>query len=46
MLRQSGVDAGRWLARRLMQEYGLTSHQPVKHRYGEIQTTAQHHQTY
>lgn len=25
MLRQSGVDAGRWLARRLMQECGLTS---------------------
>ncbi|MGP3279570.1 IS3 family transposase [Serratia bockelmannii] len=33
MLRQSGVDAGRWLARRLMQECGLTSRQPVKHRY-------------
>lgn len=33
MLRQSGVDAGRWMARRLMQECGLTSRQPVKHRY-------------
>lgn len=33
MLRQSGIDAGRWLARRLMQECGLTSRQPVKHRY-------------
>lgn len=33
MLRQSGVDAGRWLARRLMQECGLASRQPVKHRY-------------
>lgn len=33
MLRQSGVDAGRWLARRLIQECGLTTHQPVKHRY-------------
>ncbi|WP_081364458.1 DDE-type integrase/transposase/recombinase, partial [Yersinia ruckeri] len=33
MLRQSGVNAGRWLARRLMQECGLTSRQPVKHRY-------------
>ncbi len=33
MLRQSGVDAGRWLARRLMREYGLTSRQPVKHHY-------------
>lgn len=33
MLRQSGVDTGRWLARRLMQECGLTSRQPVKHRY-------------
>jgi putative transposase len=33
MLRQSGVEAGRWLARRLMQECGLTSRQPVKHRY-------------
>jgi len=33
MLRQSGVDAGRWLARRLMQECALTSRQPVKHRY-------------
>lgn len=33
MLRQSGVDAGRWLVRRLMQECGLTSRQPVKHRY-------------
>ena len=31
MLRQSGVDAGRWLARRLMRECGLTSRQPVKH---------------
>ncbi len=30
MLRQSGVDAGRGLARRLMREYGLTSRQPVK----------------
>ena len=33
MLRQSDVDAGRWLARRLMREYGLTSRQPVKHHY-------------
>ncbi len=33
MLRQNGVDAGRWLARRLMQECGLTSSQPLKHRY-------------
>ncbi len=33
MLRQSGVEAGRWLARRLMQECGLISCQPVKHRY-------------
>ncbi|EOV8484590.1 IS3 family transposase [Klebsiella aerogenes] len=33
MLRQSGVNAGRWLARRLMQECGLTSSQPVKHHY-------------
>ncbi|MGT5469215.1 IS3 family transposase [Escherichia coli] len=33
MLRQSGVDAGRWLARRLMRECGLTSRQPVKHHY-------------
>lgn len=33
MLRQSGVDAGRWLARQLMRECGLTSRQPVKHRY-------------
>lgn len=33
MLRQSGVDTGRWLARRLMQECGLTSRQPAKHRY-------------
>nr|WP_244597516.1 hypothetical protein [Escherichia coli] len=33
MLRQSGVDAGRWLARRLMWECGLTSRQPVKHHY-------------
>ena len=33
MLRQSGVDAGRWLARRLMRKYGLTSRQPVKHHY-------------
>ncbi|KGA51285.1 hypothetical protein DJ39_2339 [Yersinia ruckeri ATCC 29473] len=33
ILRQSGVNAGRWLARRLMQECGLTSRQPVKHRY-------------
>ncbi|GAB0592508.1 hypothetical protein DZ11F43_37450 [Escherichia coli] len=33
MLRQSGVDAGRWLARRLMWECGLTSQQPVKHHY-------------
>lgn len=33
MLRQSGVNAGRWLARRLMQECGLTSRQPVKHHY-------------
>ncbi|MHA0273244.1 IS3 family transposase [Enterobacter ludwigii] len=33
MLRQSGIDAGRWLARRLMQECGLTSRQPVKHPY-------------
>ncbi|KGA34624.1 transposase [Pectobacterium odoriferum] len=33
MLRQSGIDAGRWLARRLMQECGLTSNQPVNHRY-------------
>lgn len=32
MLRQSGVDAGRWLAQRLMQECGLTSRQLVKHR--------------
>lgn len=32
MLRQSCVNAGRWLARRLMQECGLTSRQPVKHR--------------
>lgn len=33
MLRHSGVDAGRWLARRLMRECGLTSRQPVKHHY-------------
>ena len=33
MLRQSGVDAGRWLARRLMRECGLASRQPVKHHY-------------
>ncbi|MFC0139428.1 IS3 family transposase [Erwinia mallotivora] len=33
MLRHSSIDAGRWLARRLMQECGLTSRQPVKHRY-------------
>ena len=33
MLRQSGVNAGRWLARQLMRECGLTSRQPVKHRY-------------
>lgn len=33
MLCQSGVPVGRWLARRLMQECGLTSRQPVKHRY-------------
>ncbi len=33
MLRQSGVDAGRWLARRLMRECGLTGRQPVKHHY-------------
>ena len=33
MLRQSGVDAGRGLARRLVREYGLTSRQPVKHHY-------------
>ena len=33
MLCQSGVDAGRWLARRLMWECGLTSRQPVKHHY-------------
>ncbi len=33
MLRQSGVDAGRWLARQLMRECGLTSRHPVKHRY-------------
>lgn len=33
MLRQSGVDAGWWLAQRLMQECGLASRQPVKHRY-------------
>lgn len=33
MLRQSGVDAGRWLARRLKLECGLTSRQLVKHRY-------------
>lgn len=33
MLRQSSVDAGRWLARRLMRECGLTSRQMVKHHY-------------
>ena len=33
MLRQSGVNAGRWLARRLMRECGLTSRQQVKHHY-------------
>lgn len=33
MLRQSDVDAGRWLARRLMWECGLTSRQPIKHHY-------------
>ncbi len=33
MLRPSGVDAGRWLARRQMWECGLTSRQPVKHHY-------------
>ena len=33
MLRQSGVDAGRWLARRLMRECGLISRQSVKHHY-------------
>lgn len=33
MLRQSGVDAARWLARRLMRECGLTSRQSVKHLY-------------
>ena len=33
MLRQSGINAGRWLTRQLMQECGLTSCQPVKHRY-------------
>ncbi|APK96705.1 hypothetical protein RG62_15945 [Escherichia coli] len=33
MLRQSGVNAGRWLARQLMRECGLTSRQPIKHRY-------------
>ncbi|EOR65695.1 hypothetical protein YE149_21661 [Yersinia enterocolitica subsp. palearctica YE-149] len=27
MLRQSGADAGRWLARRPIQECGLTSRQ-------------------
>lgn len=32
MLCQSGVDTGRWLARRLMRECGLTSRQPVKRR--------------
>lgn len=33
MLRQSGINAGRWLARRLMSEGGLASRQPVTHRY-------------
>ncbi len=33
MLRQSGVDAGRWLARRLIRECRQTSRQPVKHHY-------------
>ncbi|EFZ76882.1 hypothetical protein ECRN5871_0135 [Escherichia coli RN587/1] len=32
MLCQSGVDTGRWLARRLMRECGLISRQPVKRR--------------
>ncbi len=33
MLCQSGLPVGRWLARRLMQECGLKSCQPIKHRY-------------
>ncbi|MDO1826393.1 hypothetical protein Q2361_24515, partial [Escherichia coli] len=33
MLRQSSVDAGRGLARRLMRECGLTSRQMLKHHY-------------
>lgn len=30
---QSGYTTGRWLSRRLMQECGLVSNQPGKHRY-------------
>ncbi|HBH7344475.1 TPA: IS3 family transposase [Escherichia coli] len=33
MLRQSGVDAGRWLVRQLVRECRLTSRQLVKHHY-------------
>ena len=32
-MRQKGHSVGRWLARQLMQECGLTSCQPGKHRY-------------
>lgn len=33
LMRQSGYNMGRWLARRLMRECGLESRQPGKHRY-------------
>ncbi|MFP1909125.1 IS3 family transposase [Lonsdalea quercina] len=33
LMRQSGYEAGRWLARRLMRECGRVSCQPGKHRY-------------
>lgn len=33
MLRHSGCDVGRWLARRLMTECGLISRQPSQHHY-------------
>lgn len=40
LMRQSGYNVGRWLARRLMQECGLASRQPGKPRYrGERETS-------
>lgn len=36
LMRRSGYNVGRWLARRLMQECGLESRQPGKHRYRNV----------